>query len=74
MYSGKTLVVCPSSVIGQWQGQIKQHCKPHALSSLIHHGKPRELQAKKLAAYDIVISSYGVIVEENKIIKGDKKV
>ncbi|KAK6628968.1 hypothetical protein RUM43_002785 [Polyplax serrata] len=73
MYHGKTLVVCPSSLLGQWQGQIKQHCKSHILTSYIHHGKPRELQAKNLAACDIVITSYGVVVEENKFVKGNKK-
>ncbi|EEB19192.1 helicase, putative [Pediculus humanus corporis] len=73
MYYGKTLVVCPSSLMGQWQGQIKQHCRSQKLSYLVHHGKPRELQAKRLAVYDVVITSYGVIAEENKIIKDNKK-
>ena len=66
--------MCPSSLMGQWQGQIKQHCRSQKLSYLVHHGKPRELQAKRLAVYDVVITSYGVIAEENKIIKDNKKV
>lgn len=74
-YPGKTLVVCPASLVGQWEGQIKQHCKRNLLTVLVHHGKPRELQAKRLAQHDIVITTYGVIAEEHKTIEGkDRKV
>lgn len=72
-YPGKTLVVCPASLIGQWEDQVKQHCKRNVLNVLVHHGKPRELQAKRLARYDLVITTYGIIGEENKYIVGKNR-
>lgn len=73
-YKGKTLVVCPASLLGHWEEQVKNHCKPYVLRTVIHHGKTREYQAKKLSSYDVVITTYGLMVEENKCDANGKKV
>jgi SNF2 family DNA or RNA helicase len=35
---GPTLLVCPLSLIGNWQGQIREHVVEGALKVHVHHG------------------------------------
>lgn len=59
-----TLLVCPLSTIGNWEEQIKQHVKPGSIKYYIYHGGNRCKDVKKLADYDLVITTYGSVGSE----------
>lgn len=57
-----TLVICPTSVVGNWQREAARFAPE--LTVLVHHGGDRladEAFATAAAASDIVISSYGLV-------------
>lgn len=63
-----TLLIAPTSVIGNWQKEIERFA-PH-LKTLIHHGQER-LQTGKalrqaLTRLDVVITSYNLIRKDEK--------
>jgi len=45
---GKTLVVCPASLLGQWEGEAYKRLEPGTLNVLVHHGNNREKKSKKV--------------------------
>lgn len=59
-----TLIVCPLSTVTNWEEQIKQHIRPGALSYHVYHGSSRIKDAARLAAFDIVITTYGSVSNE----------
>lgn len=59
-----TLLVCPLSTIGNWEEQIKQHVQPGSIKYYIYHGGNRCKDVKKLADYDLVITTYGSVGSE----------
>ena len=59
-----TLLVCPLTTISNWEEQIKAHLKPGSLSYYIYHGSNRIKDAKKLAQYDLVLTTYGSVSSE----------
>ncbi|KNC69290.1 hypothetical protein SARC_18201, partial [Sphaeroforma arctica JP610] len=38
---GGTLVICPTSMLGQWQAEIDTHTKSRSLRYLAYHGTNR---------------------------------
>jgi hypothetical protein len=54
------LVVCPTSVLGNWQREIARFAP--TLSVVRHHGSERDIGAWRGA--DVVITSYGLLVRE----------
>ncbi|GMR32639.1 hypothetical protein PMAYCL1PPCAC_02834 [Pristionchus mayeri] len=65
-HSHATLVIAPASVIFQWQAEIEKRVKGNRLNVLVFHGpkNKREDRAKKLAKYDVVITTYNIITSE----------
>jgi SNF2 family DNA or RNA helicase len=59
-----TLLVSPLSTIANWEEQIKQHIKPGTIKYYIYHGANRVKDIKKLAEYDLVITTYGSVASE----------
>jgi SNF2 family DNA or RNA helicase len=59
-----TLLVSPLSTISNWEEQIKQHVKPGTLKYYVYHGANRIKDVKKLAEYDLVITTYGSVASE----------
>ncbi|WPF66991.1 MULTISPECIES: DEAD/DEAH box helicase [unclassified Corynebacterium] len=60
--TGPTLVVAPTSVVGNWAREARRFV-PH-LRVLVHHGNTRlrgERFQREVARTDLVISSYGVL-------------
>ncbi|XP_066588930.1 transcription termination factor 2 [Prorops nasuta] len=63
---GGTLVICPASLLAQWEGEVKSRCKRGMLSVQIYHGSSRETKPMRLANYDIVVTTYNIVARENK--------
>lgn len=61
---GGTLVVCPASLINQWQAEVKQRVKRNLLEVTVHHGASREKKPKYLAKFDIVVTTYAILKNE----------
>jgi SNF2 family DNA or RNA helicase len=59
-----TLLVSPLSTIANWEEQIKQHVQPGTLKYYVYHGAGRIKDIKKLAEYDLVITTYGSVASE----------
>lgn len=69
--SRATLLVCPLTTITNWEEQIKTHIKLGTFSFYIYHGSNRIRDPKKLAEFDLVITTYGsVSTELNARVKG----
>ncbi|KAK2583547.1 hypothetical protein KPH14_009501 [Odynerus spinipes] len=66
VYRGGTLVVCPASLLSQWEGEIKSKCRKGILSVELYHGNNREKVPKRLAAHDVVITTYNILSREFK--------
>ncbi|XP_072929671.1 transcription termination factor 2 isoform X2 [Epargyreus clarus] len=66
MVRGGTLVVCPASLMQQWAGEVRRHCAAHALGVALHHGAARAAHAHRLAAHDIVITTYNILLRETE--------
>ena len=69
-----TLLIAPTSVIGNWQKEITKFA-PH-LNTFLHHGSAREKNTEKLvkicATQDMVITSYNLARKDNALLKGIK--
>lgn len=64
--SKTTLVVAPLALIRQWEQEIKDRvAKTHRLKVLVHHGPQRTKNFKDLALYDVVITTYQILVSEH---------
>lgn len=59
-----TLIVCPKSVLSNWDEQIKAHLDNSKVSFYSYHGPKREQNVDVLAKYDIVITSYTTVATE----------
>ncbi|SPO05936.1 related to helicase-like transcription factor protein [Cephalotrichum gorgonifer] len=59
-----TLLVCPLSTITNWEEQLKQHIKPGTLNYHIYHGSNRIKDVRKLADFDLVLTTYGSVSSE----------
>ncbi|KAH8278967.1 hypothetical protein KR018_011814, partial [Drosophila ironensis] len=65
-HRGGTLVVCPASLLRQWEGEVNSKVKRDKLSVCVHHGNNRESKSKRLSAYDIVVTTYNIVGREHK--------
>lgn len=59
---GGTLVVCPMSVLRQWERELAlKVSKASELKVLVHHGVGRTKSAVELAKYDVVLTTFAVV-------------
>ena len=64
--SNATLVVAPLALIKQWEAEIKDKVTyKHGLRVCIHHGPQRPKSFKELAEYDVVVTTYQILVSEH---------
>ncbi|KAI2624396.1 SNF2 family N-terminal domain-containing protein [Hypoxylon sp. NC1633] len=59
-----TLLICPLSTITNWEEQIKAHIQPGQLTYYIYHGSNRIKDPKRLAEFDIILTTYGSVASE----------
>ncbi|KAF3937390.1 hypothetical protein ABW19_dt0206115 [Dactylella cylindrospora] len=64
MYAKTTLLICPLSVLVNWEDQIKTHVKPDTISYYVYHGNNRVSDFKELAKYDMVITTYALAASD----------
>ncbi|XP_058789299.1 transcription termination factor 2 [Phymastichus coffea] len=69
-YYGGTLVVCPASLIKQWEAEVNNRCKRGLLSVLVFHGNKRSVDDRKLSKYNIVVTTYQTLVREAELESG----
>ncbi|TRX95630.1 hypothetical protein FHL15_003588 [Xylaria flabelliformis] len=61
-----TLVVAPLALIRQWEAELKEKVEDsHKLKVLVHHGPQRTKQFEDLRRYDVVITTYQILVSEH---------
>jgi SWI/SNF-related matrix-associated actin-dependent regulator of chromatin subfamily A3 len=63
--SQATLIVVPVSVLSNWTKQIEDHCTPGTLSVYTYHGDTRSITAQQLQQYDVVITTFNTVANEN---------
>ncbi len=68
---GPTLLVCPTSVLGNWEREAGRFAP--TLQVLIHHGDKRALGkalAKAVKGKDLVITSYSLVYRDEQALQG----
>ncbi|KAL9603815.1 MAG: hypothetical protein Q9219_000924 [cf. Caloplaca sp. 3 TL-2023] len=61
-----TLVVAPLALIKQWEAEIKNRvAESHELRVCVHHGPQRTKRFQDLRKYDVVITTYQILVSEH---------
>lgn len=61
-----TLVVAPLALIRQWEAELKEKVtESHKLKVLVHHGPQRTKRFDDLKKYDVVITTYQILVSEH---------
>lgn len=60
-----TLLVCPKSVLSNWDEQITAHLNTKKIKFYIYHGPKRTQDIDELAKYDIVITAYTTVGSEH---------
>ncbi|KAL1411453.1 hypothetical protein Q8F55_002409 [Vanrija albida] len=63
-FSNATLIVCPLSVLSNWEKQIEDHVVIGKLKSYTYHGAGKGIGATALSKYDIVLTTYQTIAAE----------
>lgn len=65
-HQGGTLIVCPASLLRQWESEVNNRVHRHKLSVSVHHGSNRDTKPRHLATYDIVVTTYQIVSRELK--------
>ncbi|KAK7428338.1 hypothetical protein QQZ08_005095 [Neonectria magnoliae] len=61
-----TLVVAPLALIRQWEHEIKDRVeRSQGLKVCVHHGPQRTKRWQDLALYDVVVTTYQILVSEH---------
>ncbi|CAE6481588.1 unnamed protein product [Rhizoctonia solani] len=68
-----TLVVCPLSVLSNWESQIEDHCNPGILSCYTYYGNNRNVDTDRLKGYDMVLTTYQTVSSDFERAGGFKK-
>merc|ERR1719323_460030 len=69
--SDTTLIICPASLLGQWEKEAENKVRSSQVRLLVYHGNNRKVSARALARYDIVVTTYGTVQSEVKSVLGE---
>lgn len=61
------LVVCPTTLMYNWEKEVEKFTP--GLSKFLHHGSKRSSQPDGLAGYDIIITTYGTMRSDVRMLK-----
>jgi transcription termination factor 2 len=70
---GGTLVICPASLLNQWEGEVKKRVKQNVIDLEVYHGISRESRPRRLARRDMVVTTYNIVRSEGGVVSGQKK-
>lgn len=59
-----TLLVAPLSAVNNWVTQIQEHLRENTVSYYVFHGSSRTADVDELSKYDVVITTYSIILSE----------
>lgn len=59
-----TLIVCPLSVLNQWDNEIRSHTAEGTLSVYVYHGASRKRCVNFLSQFDVVLTTYSTLSGE----------
>ncbi|KAF2168317.1 hypothetical protein M409DRAFT_65759 [Zasmidium cellare ATCC 36951] len=62
--SKATLIICPKSVLSNWQEQIRNHSAHGKFKIYTYHGTSRIQDVDKLSRFDVVLTSYNTAATE----------
>lgn len=62
--SAATLVICPASLVHQWQKEIERRVERGLFRVIVYHGANREANYLSLASADVIITTYNIISRE----------
>ncbi|XP_055613761.1 transcription termination factor 2 [Uranotaenia lowii] len=65
-YPGGTIIVCPASLMRQWESEINTRVARNSLAVSVYHGSNRDVKPRHLAKYDVVITTYNIASREAK--------
>nr|XP_012215903.1 PREDICTED: transcription termination factor 2-like [Linepithema humile]XP_012215912.1 PREDICTED: transcription termination factor 2-like [Linepithema humile] len=65
-FRGGTLIVCPKSSLSHWKNKVESKCVSNSLSIAVYHGYKRERNPEYLAKNNVVITTYGILLQEHK--------
>ena len=60
-----TLVVLPLSLLQQWKREVETHTRPGSVSMHVYYGEGRRATAEELALYEVVLTTYDVLVNDH---------
>ncbi|WVR06882.1 hypothetical protein IAU60_003918 [Kwoniella sp. DSM 27419] len=63
-YGNTTLIICPLSVLSNWEKQIRDHIVPGQLSFYTYHGASKGVTATTLNQYDVVLTTYPAVTAD----------
>ncbi|MDR0565707.1 MAG: DEAD/DEAH box helicase [Prevotellaceae bacterium] len=66
----KALVVAPTGLLANWQAEVEKFAP--SLSVALYHGAKRALEDKESDAYDVLLTSYGVVRSDVLALKKKK--
>merc|ERR1719323_306075 len=69
--SDTTLIICPASLLGQWEKEAENKVRSSQVRLLVYHGNNRKVSARALARHDIVVTTYGTVQSEVKSVLGE---
>ena len=69
--SNTTLIICPASLLGQWEKEVENMVRSSQVRLLVYHGANRKVSARALARHDIVVTTYGTVQSEVKTALGN---
>ncbi|PNF38558.1 hypothetical protein B7P43_G04028 [Cryptotermes secundus] len=69
---GGTLVICPASLLNQWEGEVNKRVKQGVINLEIYHGTSRESKPHRLAKRDMVVTTYNIVRSEGGVISCQK--
>ncbi|KXS94617.1 hypothetical protein AC578_10641 [Pseudocercospora eumusae] len=59
-----TLIICPKSVLSNWEEQIRVHCREGKIKVYCYHGANRTQNTAQLAKFDVVLTTYNTAAAE----------
>ena len=61
---GRSLVVCPASLVLNWQGEIEKFAPELRVLAVMGTASERAAQFAEMGKYDVVITSYSLIARD----------